>query len=105
VSEDADDFTPQITNLGVANPHVDAIAVLGDTTYAGGLFQQVNRGGTKHCDRVDMRVGDPQVGDLRGEVVGVLGHGGAVRGVLRRLGETDRQGECCAADNGGGPRT
>lgn len=49
VSENAADFTPQITNSGVTNPHVDAIAVLGDTTYAGGLFQQVTSGGTSYA--------------------------------------------------------
>ena len=45
-SENAVSYTPQLVPAGVSRPRVDAIAVNGARTYAGGAFDAVSQGGS-----------------------------------------------------------
>jgi len=46
VSENPADFTPSLVDTGPTQEHVNAVAQLGNTMYAGGLFDAVTNGGT-----------------------------------------------------------
>jgi hypothetical protein len=75
VSRDSMPGTPQVVSApGGVRPHVDAIAVLGDTVYAGGLFDAVTQGG-QTFQRSHLMAFDRRTGEMRRNFAPVIGGG------------------------------